>query len=163
VLGADTTTLQTVADHIESVARQVPGVSSALSERAASGRYVDVHIRREDAARYGLTQQQVQSLIATVVGGNPIGETVEGLERYPIVVRYPAAERDTLASLGQLPIVGANGNQLTLGQIADIHVVTGPPSLKARTDSWRPTCMSTRPDATWGTWWPTSRGRWRRR
>ena len=131
VLGSDTTTLQTVADHIESVARQVPGVSSALSERAASGRYVDVHIRREDAARYGLTQQQVQSLIATVVGGNPIGETVEGLERYPIVVRYPGAERDTLASLGQLPIVGANGNQLTLGQIADIHVVTGPPSLKS--------------------------------
>jgi Cu(I)/Ag(I) efflux system membrane protein CusA/SilA len=81
VLGPDVTTLQRLADQIEAVARTVPGVSSAVAERAASGRYVDVHVRPMDAARYGLTQQQIQSVIATVVGGDPVGQTVEGLER----------------------------------------------------------------------------------
>ncbi|MEO7067910.1 MAG: CusA/CzcA family heavy metal efflux RND transporter [Rhodanobacter sp.] len=131
VLGADVDTLQTVADQIEVVARSVPGVSSAIAERAANGRYVDVHIRRDDAARYGLSQQQVQELIATVVGGDPIGQTFEGRERYPIVVRYPRAERDSLAALRALPIVAANGAQLTLAQVADIRVVAGPPMLKS--------------------------------
>ncbi|TCV93372.1 Cu(I)/Ag(I) efflux system membrane protein CusA/SilA [Luteibacter rhizovicinus] len=131
VLGSDAKTLQTVADEIEAVARRVPGVSSAVAERAASGRYVDVRVRRDDAARYGLTQQEVQSLIATVVGGDPIGQTVEGRERYPIVLRYPRAERDSIAALTQLPIVAANGAQPTLGQIADIQVTAGPPMLKS--------------------------------
>jgi len=131
VLGNDPTTLQTVADQIEAVARNVPGVGSAIAERAASGRYVDVHIRGLDAARYGLTQERVQQLIATVVGGDPIGQTVEGRERYPIVMRYPRAERDSVAALRQLPIVAANGAQLTLGQITDIKVEAGPSMLKS--------------------------------
>jgi Cu(I)/Ag(I) efflux system membrane protein CusA/SilA len=131
VLGANVDTLQTVADQIEAVARSVPGVSTAIAERAANGRYVDVQIRRTDAARYGLTQQQVQELIATVVGGDPIGQTLEGRERYPIVLRYPSAERDSLAALRELPIVAAGGAQLTLSQVADIRVVAGPPMLKS--------------------------------
>jgi Cu(I)/Ag(I) efflux system membrane protein CusA/SilA len=131
VLGPDPSTLQTVADRIEAVARTVPGVSSAIAERAEGGRYVDVHIRPDDAARYGLSQQQVQELIATVVGGDPIGQTVEGRERYPIVVRYPRVERDSVAALRQLPIVAASGAQLTLGQIADITLDVGPPMLKS--------------------------------
>ncbi|EIM00249.1 CusA/CzcA family heavy metal efflux RND transporter [Rhodanobacter denitrificans] len=131
VLGSDPSTLQEVADRIETVARQVPGVGSAIAERAASGRYVDVRIRRVDAARYGLTQQQLQQLIATVVGGEPVGEVVAGRERYPIVLRYPRAERDSLAALKALPIVAANGVQLTLGQVAEIEVVAGPPMLKS--------------------------------
>ncbi|MGP1665483.1 MAG: efflux RND transporter permease subunit, partial [Rhodanobacter sp.] len=131
VLGANVDTLQAVADRIEAVARSVPGVSSAVAERAANGRYVDVHIRRADAARYGLSQQQVQELIATVVGGDPIGQTFEGRERYPIVLRYPRAERDSVAALRALPIVAANGAQLTLAQVADIRVVAGPPMLKS--------------------------------
>ncbi len=131
VLGAHVDTLQAAADQIETVARSVPGVSTAIAERAATGRYVDVHIRRADAARYGLTQQQVQELMATVVGGDPIGQTLEGRERYPIVLRYPRAERDSLAALRALPIVAANGTQLTLAQVADIRVVAGPPMLKS--------------------------------
>jgi Cu(I)/Ag(I) efflux system membrane protein CusA/SilA len=131
VLGADPSTLETVADQIERVAKKVPGVSSAIAERAEGGRYVDVHIRPDDAARYGLTQQQVQELIATVVGGDPIGQTIEGRERYPIVVRYPRIERDSVAALRQLPIVSASGAQLTLGQIADITLDVGPPMLKS--------------------------------
>jgi Cu(I)/Ag(I) efflux system membrane protein CusA/SilA len=129
VLGADPATLQLVADRIEAVARQVPGVGSAVAERAASGRYVDVRIRPLDAARYGITQQQLQELIATVVGGNPIGQTVEGRERYPIVLRYPRAERDSLAALEALPIIAPGGAQLTLAQVADVRVEAGPPML----------------------------------
>jgi Cu(I)/Ag(I) efflux system membrane protein CusA/SilA len=131
VLGSDLSSLQVVADQIESVAKKVPGVSSAIAERAEGGRYVDVHVRTDDAARYGLTQQQVQALIATLVGGDPIGQTVQGRERYPIVVRYPRIERDSVAALRQLPVLSANGAQLTLGQIADITLSAGPPMLKS--------------------------------
>ena len=131
VLGTDLATLQTVADRIETVAKTVPGVSSAIAERPTSGRYVDVHIRRDAAARYGLSQQQLQQLIATVVGGDPVGQTIEGRERYPIVVRYPRAERDSVGALRQLPIVAADGAQLTLSQVADIAVVAGPSMLKS--------------------------------
>ncbi len=131
VLGTDLATLQTVADRIETVAKTVPGVSSAIAERPTSGRYVDVHIRRDAAARYGFTQERVQQLIATVVGGDPIGQTIEGRERYPIVVRYPRAERDSIGALRQLPIVAANGAQITLGQVADIAVDAGPSMLKS--------------------------------
>ena len=131
VLGSDAASLQAVADRVEAVARTVPGVSSAISERAASGRYVDVRIRRDAAARYGFTQRQLQELIATVVGGDPIGQVVDGLERYPIVVRYPRADRGSLAALQQLPIVAPGGAQLTLAQVADIRVTSGPPMLKS--------------------------------
>ncbi|MDE2087860.1 MAG: efflux RND transporter permease subunit, partial [Xanthomonadaceae bacterium] len=131
VLGTDLATLQSVADRIEAVARTVPGVRSAIAERPASGRYVDVRIRRDEAARYDLTQAQVQQLIATVVGGDPIGQSIDGRERFPIVVRYPRVDRDSVQALRQLPIVAANGAQLTLGQIAEITVAAGPSMLKS--------------------------------
>ena len=131
VLGADPATLQRVADRIETVARHVPGVSSAIAERVASGRYLDVRIRRDDAARYGLSQQQLQELIATVVGGEPIGEVIQGRERYPIVLRYPRQQRDSVASLRNLPIVAANGAQLVLSQVADLSLSPGSPMLKS--------------------------------
>ncbi|HSM99671.1 MAG TPA: CusA/CzcA family heavy metal efflux RND transporter [Rudaea sp.] len=131
VLGPDAATLENVADRIESVARGVAGVRSAVAERSAGGRYVDVDIHREAAARYGLSQRQVQELIATVVGGEPIGQTIQGRERFPIVLRYARAERDSLAALRALPIVAAGGAQLTLGQIADIEVQPGPSMLRS--------------------------------
>ena len=131
VMGTDLATLQIVADRIETVAKSVLGVGSAIAERPTSGRYVDVTIRRDDAARYGLTQERIQQLIATVVGGDPIGQTVEGRERYPIVVRYPRADRDSVESLKQLPIIAANGAQLALSQVADIQLDAGPSMLKS--------------------------------
>lgn len=131
VLGPDINVLQRVSAQIESVAKKVSGVNSAIAERSAGGRYVQVQIHRDAAARYGLSQQDVQSLIATVVGGDPIGETVEGLERYPIVLRYPRSERDSLASLRALPIAAPGGAQVTLGQVADLTVTNGPPMLKS--------------------------------
>jgi Cu(I)/Ag(I) efflux system membrane protein CusA/SilA len=131
VLGPDVATLQAAAQTIETTARRVPGVRSALAERIGAGRYVDVRIRREDAARYGLTQQQVQALIGTAVGGDPIGQAVQGRERYPIVLRYPREARDSVAALMALPIVAPGGAQITLGQVADIAVTVGPPMLKS--------------------------------
>jgi Cu(I)/Ag(I) efflux system membrane protein CusA/SilA len=131
VLGADPANLQNVADRIETAARAVPGVRSAIAERVASGRYVDIHVRRADAARYGLSQQQIQELIATVVGGDAIGQVVEGRERYPIVVRYPREQRDSVVALRGLPLVGAHGEQSVLGQVADIDMSVGAAMLKS--------------------------------
>jgi copper/silver efflux system protein len=131
VLGPDTRELERLAARIEVIARSVPGVTSAVADRAAGGRYVDISIRRDAAARYGLTQARLQSLIATVIGGAPIGQTIEGLERYPIVLRYPRAQRDSIAALRDLTVIADNGNQLTLGQVADITLSAGPPMLKS--------------------------------
>ena len=131
VLGPDTNRLEELASKIEAVAKDVPGVTSVVSDRAAGGRYVDIKVRRDAAARYGLTQARVQSLIATAVGGAPIGQTVEGLERYPIVLRYPRSQRDSLSALRVMPIVTASGSQITLGQVADIGLSSGPPMLKS--------------------------------
>jgi Cu(I)/Ag(I) efflux system membrane protein CusA/SilA len=131
VAGPDTAVIERISQDVERVARSVPGVGSALAERVGDGRYLDVHIRPELAARYGLDQREVQRLIATVVGGEPIGATIEGRERYPILVRYPRAERDSVAALAQLPLVAPGGVQLILGQIADVAVSAGPPMLKS--------------------------------
>ena len=131
VSGPDTSELERLADAVESVAEQVPGVSSAVAERVAGGRYVDIDIRPEVAARYGFTQAALQQLIEVVVGGRPIGETLEGRERYPIVLRYPRDQRDGLGKLAMLPLVSPSGEQLTLGAVADIKVVAGPPMLKS--------------------------------
>ena len=131
VSGPDTKVIARIADEVEQVARTVPGVGSALAERIAGGRYVDVKIRPGVAARYGLSQADLQRLIATVVGGDPIGETIEGRERYPIVVRYPRAERDSLSALAQLPLVGPGGVQLALNQVAELSLSAGPPMLKS--------------------------------
>lgn len=131
VLGPDTKQLELLASKIEAVAKGVAGVTSVISDRAAGGRYVDIRIRREAAARYGLSQAQLQLMIATIVGGAPIDQTVEGLERYPIVLRYPRAQRDSLAALRALPIVTKNGSQVTLGQVAELGLSGGPPMLKS--------------------------------
>ena len=131
VTGPDVAVLARLGDRIEQVARTVPGVSSALAERVTGGRYLDVAIRPDVAARYGLSQADLQQLIATVVGGDPIAETIQGRERYPVVVRFPRTDRDSVAALAQLPIAAPGGVQLTLGQVAELSLATGPPMLKS--------------------------------
>jgi Cu(I)/Ag(I) efflux system membrane protein CusA/SilA len=131
VSGPDTAVIERISDEVERVAKSVDGVSSALAERITGGRYVDVKVRPEIAARYGFSQMELQRLIATVVGGDPIGETIEGRERYPIVLRYPRIQRDSLDALAQLPLVAPGGVQLTLSQVADISLSPGPPMLKS--------------------------------
>ena len=131
VSGPDVDVLAKLSERIEQVARGVPGVSSALAERIAGGRYLDVKIRPDIAARYGLSQAEVQRLIATVVGGDPIAETIQGRERYPVVLRYPRTLRDSPAALAQLPLIAPGGAQLTLGQVAELGFSEGPPMLRS--------------------------------
>ena len=131
VSGPDVAVLAKLGDRLEQVARTVPGVSSALAERVAGGRYLDVKVRPDVAARYGLSQADVQRLIATVVGGEPIAETIQGRERYPVVVRYPREIRDSPSAIAQLPLLAPGGAQLTLGQVAELGFSAGPPSLRS--------------------------------
>jgi Cu(I)/Ag(I) efflux system membrane protein CusA/SilA len=139
VSGANLAELDRIAARIEQVAKGVPGVSSALAERLTGGRYIDVQIDRAAAARYGLNIADVQEIVSGSIGGEIIGETVEGLARYPINVRYPRELRDSLEGLRALPVVTASGQQITLGTVARIAIADGPPMLKtenARPSTW---------------------------
>src|SRR3569833_2301501 len=139
VAGSSLVDIDAVAQQLEKVAKTVPGVSSALAERLTGGRYVDVDIDRAAAARYGLNIADVQSVVSGLVGGENIGETVEGLARYPINLRYPREKHNTDGRLSQLPIVTPLGSQITLGMVARVNVSDGPPMLKsenARPSGW---------------------------
>ncbi|HEY9103971.1 efflux RND transporter permease subunit [Chitinimonas sp.] len=139
VAGSDLAAIDQVAQRVATVAKTVPGVSSALAERLTGGRYVDVQIDRATAGRYGLNVADVQSVVASAIGGDNVGETVEGLARFPINVRYPRELRDSLDGLRALPFVTPAGAQITLGTVAQIRVSEGPPMLKsenARPSGW---------------------------
>ncbi|EPF1605387.1 CusA/CzcA family heavy metal efflux RND transporter [Escherichia coli] len=128
-----------MAEQIEEVARTVPGVASALAERLEGGRYINVEINREKAARYGMTVADVQLFVTSAVGGAMVGEMVEGIARYPINLRYPQSWRDSPQALRQLPILTPMKQQITLADVADVNVSTGPSMLKtenARPTSW---------------------------
>ena len=131
VAGADLATIDKLTRQIEQVVKDVPGVSSALAERLTGGRYIDVDIRRADAARYGLNIADVQEIVAGSVGGMNIGETVEGLQRFPINLRYPRELRDSLPKLRALPIVTPTGQRLVLSDVADLRISDGPPMLRS--------------------------------
>ncbi|PVZ87866.1 CusA/CzcA family heavy metal efflux RND transporter [Serratia sp. S1B] len=127
------------AQHIEEVAKTVPGVVSALAERLEGGRYIDVDVNREKAAGYGMTVGDVQLFVSSAIGGATVGETVEGVARYPINIRYPQGLRDGPGALRQLPILTPMKQQITLGEVAEVKVVSGPTMLKtenARPSSW---------------------------
>lgn len=139
VSGTSLAEIDQVAQQVEQVAKTVPGVSSALAERLRGGRYIDVEINRATAARYGLNIADVQSIVSSAIGGENVGETIEGLARYPISVRYPRELRDSLDGLRNLPILTDMGQQITLGTVASIRVSDGPPMLKsenARPSGW---------------------------
>ena len=137
VSGANLGEIDRIAAEVAEVAKTVPGVSSALAERLTGGRYVDIDIDRQAAGRYGLNIADVQSIVSGAVGGETIGQTVEGLARYPISVRYPRELRDSLEELRALPILTPSGQQITLGTVADLQIAEGPPMLKS--ENGRPT------------------------
>jgi len=139
VAGADLATIDALTTQIEAAVKKVPGVSSALAERLTGGRYIDVDVDRLVAARYGLSVADVQAVVSTAVGGDNVGEVIQGRERYPINVRYPREIRDSLERLRQLPFVTAKGAQLLLGDVARIAIADGPPMLRsenARLSGW---------------------------
>ncbi len=139
IMGANLDTLSAIGERIESVIRKVPGTLSVYSERVVGGNYLDFDIKREEAARYGLTVGDVQDVIMSAVGGMNVTHTVEGLERYPVNVRYPRELRDDITSLKRVLIPTPGGAQIPITQVADIRVVKGPPGIKsenARKTAW---------------------------
>lgn len=139
IAGPDLATIDRLGGEIERALKDVPGVSSALAERLTGGRYVDVDINRDAAARFGMNIADVQSVVSSAVGGETIGETVEGLQRFSINMRYPREIRDSLEKLRALPIVTAEGARLVLSDVATIRITDGPPMLRsenARLSGW---------------------------
>ncbi len=139
VAGADLNVIQQLGQRIEEVVQQIPGTLSAYSERVASGRYITVDIDRVAASRFGLNIADVQEVIRTAVGGLNVAESVEGLERYPINIRYPRDLRDSPQELRNLPIVTPAGARIPLGEVALIEVDDGPAMVKsenARPNGW---------------------------
>jgi copper/silver efflux system protein len=131
VAGPDLATIDRLTSEIEAAVKPIDGVSSALAERLTGGRYIDVNIRRADAARFGLNIADVQEVISGAVGGMNIGETVEGLQRYPINLRYPRELRDSVTQLRALSIVAPNGQRLVLSDVAELRITDGPPMLRS--------------------------------
>ena len=131
VAGTDLAEIDRIAGEIERAVKGVPGVSSALAERLSGGRYVDVTINRDAAARFGMNIADVQSVISSAVGGDNVGETVEGLQRFPINVRYPRETRDSVDKLRHLPIVTERGARIVLGDVAELRITDGPPMLRS--------------------------------
>ncbi|WP_163339858.1 efflux RND transporter permease subunit [Desulfopila sp. IMCC35008] len=139
VAGPDLKVIQGIGQQLEKVLIDVPGTASVYSERVAGGRYIKVDIQREKAARYGLNIADVQQIVATAVGGMNVTQTVEGLERYPVNIRYPHDYRNSPEQLSMLPIVTMSGQRITLGDVANVFIEDGPPAIKsenARLNGW---------------------------
>ncbi|MCR4374518.1 MAG: efflux RND transporter permease subunit, partial [Acidobacteria bacterium] len=139
VSGSDLATLERVGREIESVIRQVPGTLSVYAERVTGGNYLNIKPRRQEIARYGLTVGDVQDVIQSAIGGMNITTTVEGLERYPVNLRYSRELRDDLPSLRDILVPTPLGLHIPLGQLADVEIAKGPPGIKsegARPNAW---------------------------
>jgi Cu(I)/Ag(I) efflux system membrane protein CusA/SilA len=139
IAGSDLNTIEAIGKEVESIIQQVPGTASVFSERVSGGRYIDIQPDREAAARYGLNISDIQTVISTAVGGANITQTVEGLERYPINLRYPRYVRDDIEKLKNLPIITPSGVHIPLSRVASISISEGPPMIKtenARLNGW---------------------------
>jgi len=139
IAGPDLSVIQQIGKDIEKILKKIPGTASAFAERVAGGRYVTVDIMRDQASRYGLNIDDVQDIVRTAIGGMNITETVEGLERYPVNLRYPRGYRDSLETLKNLPVVTPSGGQIPLSAVANLTIDDGPPLIKsenARLNGW---------------------------
>jgi copper/silver efflux system protein len=139
IAGPDLRVIEKLGEQVEATVKQVPGTRSAYAERVQGGRYIEVRIDRVRAARFGLSLADVQQVVALAIGGENVGETVEGLQRFPINMRYPRELRDSVEKLTLLPIVTAAGATTTLGAVSDLVVTDGPPQIRsenARLNGW---------------------------
>ncbi|EAR61554.1 efflux RND transporter permease subunit [Neptuniibacter caesariensis] len=139
VAGPDLNVIQEIGQQLEKVIAEVDGTASVYSERVVGGRYIKVDIQREKAARYGLNIADVQQVVTSAIGGMNVAQTVEGLERYPINVRYPQEYRDSVEKLRLLPLVTPAGMRIALADVATIRIEDGPPGIKsenARPNGW---------------------------
>ena len=139
ISGPDLAVIESIGKSIEDALSDVPGTASVFAERVTGGRYIDIEVDRDRAARHGLDVEDVQDIVRTAVGGMNIAQTVEGLDRYPINVRYPQYVRNSLDNLKMLPIITPNGARVALVDVADIQINDGPPVIKsenARPSGW---------------------------
>ena len=131
IMGPDLHTLANLAERAAAILKQIPGAMNAYPERAFGGYYLDVNINRQTAARYGLTTGDVQDVISTAIGGMKVSTAVEGLERYPINIRYARDLRDDPSNLKQVLVPTPSGAQIPLGELADFKVDAGPPMIRS--------------------------------
>ncbi|MBX2859288.1 MAG: CusA/CzcA family heavy metal efflux RND transporter [Cellvibrionaceae bacterium] len=139
VAGPDLLVIQSIGQQLETLLAELQGTASVYSERVAGGRYLDIQIQREKAARFGLNIADVQQVIASAIGGINVTHTVEGLERYPVNIRYPQAYRDSPQQLALLPMVTPRGERIVLGDVAHLVISDGPAGIKsenARINGW---------------------------
>jgi Cu(I)/Ag(I) efflux system membrane protein CusA/SilA len=139
ISGPDLATLQRIGEQVEAVIRRVPNTLSVYAERVVGGNYINFTIDRDEIARYGLTLGDVQDVIASAIGGMNVSTTVEGLERYPINLRYPRELRDNLDLLKAIVVPTASGQHIPLAQLASLEIRKGPPSIKSensRPNTW---------------------------
>ncbi len=139
IAGPDLKVIEGIGRQVEQAVRQVDGTVSAYSERVGSARYIDIRIDRDEAARNWLSIDEIQDVISTAVGGMNVTEAVEGRERYPINLRYPAEYRDSVETLRALPIVSEREYQVPLGDVAQVRIKDGPDMIRsenARLNGW---------------------------
>jgi len=139
VAGPDLEVINEIGSEIERVIEDVPGTASVYADRVTGGRYVTVDVKREEAARFGLNIRDVHEIVRSAVGGMTISQSVEGLERYPINIRYPRHKRESVDELRDLTIVTQRGEQIPLSAVADLQVETGPGVIRtenARLNGW---------------------------
>jgi Cu(I)/Ag(I) efflux system membrane protein CusA/SilA len=139
IAGPELAVIQGIGEQLEDILSDVPGTASVYSERVAGGRYIKVDIDREKAARFNLNIADVQQVIATAIGGMNVTQTVEGLERYPVNIRYPQSYRNSPEQLSLLPIVTPAGQRIALADVAKVYIEDGPPGIKsenARINGW---------------------------
>ncbi|MEJ2471904.1 MAG: efflux RND transporter permease subunit [Desulfuromonadales bacterium] len=139
IMGDDLAVLSRLGEQIEAIVREIPGTLSAFSERVVGGNYLDYEIDREAVARFGLTVGDVQDIIKSAIGGMNITQTVEGLERYPVNIRYQRDYRNDLQALTRVLVPIAGGKHIPISQIAEIKIRKGPPGIKsenARRTAW---------------------------
>ncbi len=139
ISGPSLVELQKTGKQLEQILADVPGTASVYADRAAGGRYVNINIDRQAAARFGLNIKDIQEVVSTAIGGMNVTQTIEGRERYPVNLRYPQNERDSVENIKLLPIVTPSGTHIPLMAVADIFVADGPPVIKsedARLTSW---------------------------
>ena len=139
IAGPDLAVLESLGKEVEQVMRSLPGTDSAYAERTMGGNYLDVTIDRDAIARYGLTVRDVQEVIGTAIGGMNITWAVEGLERYPVNLRYSRELRDDLPALRGVLVPAPTGAHVPLGRLAEIDLTVGPPSIKSeggRPNAW---------------------------
>lgn len=139
VAGPDIAVIEEVGLQIERILMQLPGTASVYSERVTGGRYIEIIPKRSEASRVGISVEDINETVSVAIGGINITQTIEGLERYPVNLRFPREQRDDIHKLKNLPLVTDSGAQVPLSQIADVQIVDGPPMLKSengRLNGW---------------------------